>query len=129
MGFKNSIFDSSLFIYLNNDLCIYVLVYVDDIVVTASDDTALEKFFNKLSAQFSLKDLGILSYFLGVEVKHTPKRLIHNQQQYILDILIKSKMVDAKPAVTLLAFDLPLTKAGIPYSNPTEYCALLGSLT
>ena len=70
MGFKNSICDCSLFIYLHNDLCIYVLVYVDDIVVMA-DDTVLEKFITRLSTRFSLKDLGLLSYFLGVEVHHT----------------------------------------------------------
>ena len=71
MGFKNSICDSSLFIYLHNNLCIYVLVYVDDIVVTANDDTVLDKFITRLSARFSLKDLGLLSYFLGVEVQRT----------------------------------------------------------
>ena len=126
LGFKNSICDSSLFIYLHNNLCIYVLVYVEEIAVTANDDSVLEKFITRLSAQFSLKDLGLLSYFLGVEVQHTSQGLVLNQRQYILDLLVKSKMVHAKLAVTPLAVDPPLTKVGS--SNPTEYRALIGNL-
>ena len=128
MGFKNSICDSSLCIYLHNNLCIYVLVYVDDIVLMANDDTVLDRFITRLSARFSLKDLGLLSYFLGIVVQHTSQGLVLNQRQYILDLLVKSKMVHAKPTVTPLAVDPPLTKAGSPYSNRPEYRALIGSL-
>lgn len=46
----------------------YILVYVDDFIRIVDDDGLLRKFINKLSAKFSVKDLGRLSYILGVKV-------------------------------------------------------------
>lgn len=71
IGFINSISDSSLFILNNNGSLIYLLVYVDDIIVTSNSDTLLEN-FTVISAHFSLKDLGHLSHFLGIEVLPHP---------------------------------------------------------
>ena len=47
----------------------FVLIYVDDIIVTSSSDEAIIGLLKDLSADFSLKDLGDLHYFLGIEVK------------------------------------------------------------
>ncbi|RVW83070.1 Retrovirus-related Pol polyprotein from transposon RE1 [Vitis vinifera] len=47
---------------------LYLLVYVDDIILIGNDDTMIHKFMQLLAHQFCLKDLGHLSYFLGVEV-------------------------------------------------------------
>lgn len=64
-GFSNSISDTSLFTYIRGkDIC-YVLVYVDDIVVTRSTDTLVTRVISELARSFSIKDLGHLSYFLG----------------------------------------------------------------
>lgn len=117
-----------MFIYHSHDTRIYVLVYVDDIIVTASDNAVLEKFIHRLAAQFSLKDLGDLSYFLGVEVQKHSKGLILNQRQYIMDILHRANMHEAKAMNTPLVVDPPLTKHGTAYSNPTEYRGILSCL-
>ncbi|RVW77085.1 Retrovirus-related Pol polyprotein from transposon RE1 [Vitis vinifera] len=72
-GFKNSHSDTSLFVLRSSNHVVYLLVYVDDIILTGSSDTLVSQFVDYLAQRFSLKDLGPLSYFLGVEV--VPHRL------------------------------------------------------
>ena len=67
-GFHNSHADTSLFVLNTGGNLLYLLVYVDDIILTGNDDTMVHKFMQLLAHQFSLKGLGHLSYFLGVEV-------------------------------------------------------------
>lgn len=67
MGFKESKADASLFVKCNTHTVIYILVYVDDLLITDSDAQQVKALIQQLDAQFSLKDLGNLSYFLGIE--------------------------------------------------------------
>lgn len=46
----------------------YMLVYVDDIIVASSSTVATDKLLQRLAKEFTIKDLGKLGYFLGVEV-------------------------------------------------------------
>lgn len=128
LGFCNTISDSSLFTLRKNGNVIYLLVYVDDIIVTSNNTHFLENFITILAARFSLKDLGDLSYFLGVEVIPHPRGLFLSQKQYIVGLLCKANMADAKPAATSLATHPPLSLYGRPISDPTEYRQLIGSL-
>lgn len=109
-------------------LLIYVLVYVDDIIVTGNNKAAVEAVISNLAQRFSVKDMGVLSYFLGIEVIRTSKSLHLNQRKYILDLLAKMNMVDAKPVQTPMATSPKLTKSGTLHSNPTEYRTLIDSL-
>ncbi|PNY16224.1 hypothetical protein L195_g012939 [Trifolium pratense] len=82
-----------------------------------------------LAARFSLKDLGYLNYFLGVEVIPSAAGMFLSQRKYITDLLHKSGMADAKPASTPLSATTQLLKnSGDPLPSPTEYRALVGSL-
>ncbi|XP_071680966.1 uncharacterized protein [Lolium perenne] len=69
LGFMASKADTSLFIYNKSGITIYVLVYVDDIIVTSSSNKAITALLHDLSTAFALKDLGDLHYFLGIEVR------------------------------------------------------------
>jgi hypothetical protein len=72
LGFSHSISDHSLFIYRRGTDIAYILLYVDDIILTASSDALRESIMSELSSEFAMKDLGPLSYFLGIFVtKHT----------------------------------------------------------
>jgi histone deacetylase 1/2 len=71
-GFSNSLADTSLFIFHQNSHLIYLLVYVDDIIVIGDNENVVNKFIHCLAARFSLKDLGPLTYFLGVESNLIP---------------------------------------------------------
>ncbi|KAJ0491830.1 putative RNA-directed DNA polymerase [Helianthus annuus] len=66
--FKPSISDPSLFINKVTSSPIFILVYVDDIIITGANPSIIQSFIQTLAARFSLKDLGNLSCFLGIEV-------------------------------------------------------------
>ncbi|KAL2492715.1 cysteine-rich RLK (RECEPTOR-like protein kinase) 8 [Abeliophyllum distichum] len=69
-GFTNSHADTSLFILHSGDTTIYLLVYVDDIIITGTNTNIIQRYIDLLAQRFSIKDLGALSYFLGIEVSH-----------------------------------------------------------
>nr|GEU54373.1 ribonuclease H-like domain-containing protein [Tanacetum cinerariifolium] len=68
VGFYYFRCDTSLFIYRHGADIAYLLLYVDDIVLTASSTTFLQRIITSLHAEFSMTDLGPLNYFLGVSV-------------------------------------------------------------
>ena len=129
-GFKNSHSDTSLFVLRSSNHVVYLLVYVDDIILTGSSDTLVSQFVDYLAQRFSLKDLGPLSYFLGVEVVPHRLGILLSQRRYIQDLLIRTNMADAKPVLTPLPTSstaISLT-SGTPLSDPTPYRAAVGSL-
>ncbi|KAA3471001.1 Retrovirus-related Pol polyprotein from transposon TNT 1-94 [Gossypium australe] len=90
--FEVSKADNFLFINRSGNQFLYVLVYMDDIIVTGSNSSAISQFVKELNDKFSLKDLGKLNYFLGIEVKYTLDGIFLNQKQYVLDLLKKAFM-------------------------------------
>ena len=128
-GFKNSHADTSLFVLTTSDHIIYILVYVDDLIITGDTTQLVDSFVSALAQRFSLKDLGSLSYFLGVEVVPNQHDILLSQLRYILDILATTKMTDAKPVLTPIPTSPHLMlKSGTPLSDPTEYRTVVGSL-
>ena len=69
IGFKNSKSDTSLFVYRQGSELAYLLLYVDDIILTASSSTILRSILSSLKSEFSMTDLGLLHYFLGISVR------------------------------------------------------------
>jgi hypothetical protein len=65
LGFILSKADTSLFFYNKGGTSIFVLIYVDDIIVTSSAHNATQVLPQQLGQEFTLKDLGELSFFLG----------------------------------------------------------------
>lgn len=68
LDFKVSVVDSCMFIKSDNKFLVLLLVYVDDIVITGTSTSVVEGVISSIIAQFTLKDLGSLNYFLGIEV-------------------------------------------------------------
>uniref|UniRef100_A0A2N9E6L3 Integrase catalytic domain-containing protein n=1 Tax=Fagus sylvatica TaxID=28930 RepID=A0A2N9E6L3_FAGSY len=95
LGFHGSRSDSSLFIYKDSGITMYVLIYVDDIIITCSKPPTIDAFLHSLTTDFAVKDLGNLNFFLGVEVIPNSQGAMLSQQRYILDLLTCTKMVDA----------------------------------
>lgn len=81
LGFVPSKSDTSLFIYNKLNTSIFVLIYVDDIIVTSSSNEAIAGLLKDLSTDFALKDLGDLHYFLGIEVKKDDDGLHLSQEK------------------------------------------------
>ncbi|KAK6151361.1 hypothetical protein DH2020_013996 [Rehmannia glutinosa] len=129
VGFSNSKADSSLFIFSSGSSLIYLLIYVDDIIVTSNSSSSLQQFTRKLSVRFSLKDLGPLSYFLGIQAHRTPSGLFLSQTRYIHDILQRTNMLGANEVSTPLSpSDTLKLHDGSPSFDPTQYRQVLGSL-
>ena len=128
-GFKRCVSDTSLFILHHATTPIYLIVYVDDIIITGPSQVHLNLFIQTFAHRFSLKDLGDLSYFLGVEVQPTSYGLFLSQQRYIIDLLDKMAMLDAKPVPTPMLTSQHLTAStGAVLEEPTAYRAAVGSL-
>jgi len=66
LGFKNSHADTFLFVLQLGQHLVYLLVYVDDLIITRDDVNLVNRFINLLAHRFSLKDLGQLFYFLRI---------------------------------------------------------------
>jgi hypothetical protein len=80
LGFVGARSYTSLFIYRHGSDTIYLLLYVDDIILTASSDALLHRVFDVLTAEFYWKDLGRLHHFLGVSViKHNSGLFLSRQ--------------------------------------------------
>jgi len=119
LQFKSSKADSSLFIYNAHGIQMFVLIYVDDIIITSSHTGAISR----------LKDLGPLHFFLGVEATWSSDGLHLSQQRYILDVLKKTNMELAKPVATLMSSSSILSKfEGFTITDPTLYRNTIGSL-
>ncbi|CAH9123451.1 unnamed protein product, partial [Cuscuta epithymum] len=129
LGFVNSRADTSLFIYHHHNHLIYILVYVDDIVITGSSSDFIEALIRDLGSRFSLKDLGALSFFLGIEVIPHRDGILLSQQRYILDLLSRTKMSACNGVSTPLASTAKLSlTSGQPLDDPEEYRSVVGSL-
>ncbi|RVW73295.1 Retrovirus-related Pol polyprotein from transposon RE1 [Vitis vinifera] len=120
--------DTFLFIFHQQSSLIYLLLYVDDIIVTGNNPSLLDSFTRKLHSEFATKDLGSLSYFLGLEASPTPDGLFISQLKYARDILTRAQLLDRKPVHTPMVVSQHLTVAGSPFSNPTLYRSLVGAL-
>ncbi|XP_047314481.1 uncharacterized mitochondrial protein AtMg00810-like [Impatiens glandulifera] len=101
---------------------------VDDIIVTGNDLVALRRFITDTRNEFSIKDLGSLSYFLGLEVSHTDTGLFVSQAKYALDILERANLIEAKSVSTPLLTGESLVSTGSSFKNPTLYRSLVGAL-
>jgi hypothetical protein len=70
LGFVEAKSDTSLFIFRRSTDTVYLLLYVDDIVLTASSATLLQQTISAIKQEFTMKDLRPLHHFLGVSVLH-----------------------------------------------------------
>jgi hypothetical protein len=87
LGFVEAKSDTSLFVFRRGTDMVYLLLYINDIVLTASSATFLQQTISALKQEFVMKDLGSLHHFLGVSVQHQADGLFLTQRQFALDIL------------------------------------------
>jgi histone deacetylase 1/2 len=109
----------------------YVLIYVDDIIVASSMPSATPALLNDLNKEFALKDLGDLHYFLGIEVNKLSDGLILTQEKYASDILKRVGMSDCKPVATPMSTSEKLSVYEGDLLGPndaTHYRSIVGAL-
>lgn len=105
-------------------------MYVDNVLITGSHITNIEKLKRNLDVAFTIKELACAHYFLRVEISHFTKGTSLSQRKYILDLLTETRLIGAKlnalplPSGTTFSFE-----GGELLSDPEQYCKLLGKLS
>lgn len=131
IGFISTASDASLFLRITRNSQIYMLVYVDDIIVTGSSTSDITQLIQTLSKEFKLKDMGKLQFFLGMEL--TPIGItgsyVLSQHRYISDILRQTNMHEAKSVSTPMPSTMKLTATdGTPMEDKSLYRSVVGAL-
>nr|GEU96267.1 putative RNA-directed DNA polymerase [Tanacetum cinerariifolium] len=127
--YKQSNLDHILFLRHIGDRVTCLIIYVDDMIITGNDESEIKKLKEGLCAEFKMKDLGNLRYFLGIEVMRSPHGIFICQKKYILDLLAETRMIDCKPADTPMITNQKLfmkTKAKL--DNRDMYQRMVGKL-
>uniref|UniRef100_A0A2N9FM88 Reverse transcriptase Ty1/copia-type domain-containing protein n=1 Tax=Fagus sylvatica TaxID=28930 RepID=A0A2N9FM88_FAGSY len=129
LGFHGSLSDTSLFIYKSSIYTMFILIYVDDIIITSSSTLAIDNLLSSLQHDFAVKNLGSLHYFLGIEVIRNTAGILLSQKRYILDILTRTHMLEAKPVSSPMASSASLSAhEGEPFPDQTLFRSTVGAL-
>jgi hypothetical protein len=130
-GFAPSTADSSLFLLQKPKVTMYLLVYVDDIILVSSSQSAADALVRALDADFAVKDLGKLNFFLGLEVAHRADGLVMTQKKYSLDLLQRAGMLKCKETTTPMSTTDKITAVDgelLSSADATEYRSIVGGL-
>jgi len=129
-GFKKCKAEYGIYVQkLNDENITIICLYVDDLLVTGSNQSEIEKFKQTMKCEFEMTDLGRLSYFLGLEFKTSKAGLVKHQQKYIGELLERFQMIDcnsaSNPSKTNAKFDECSNEEKV---EPTEFKQIVGSL-
>jgi hypothetical protein len=123
LGFVPSKGDTSLFHFHKGYCTIFLLVYVDDIIVASSSQADTNALLRNLERDFALKDLGDLHYLHGIEVKRQGGDLLLKQERYVTEVLQRVNMMDCKAVATPLPSSekLSLSMMGRNWGHKTQH--------
>jgi len=108
-GFQQSKVDYNLFRKTIGDTYKAILVYVDDMIITGNEETEIVAVKSSLHSQFHMKDLGVLRYFLGLEVARSVKGIFICQRKYALELIHEVGLDNAKPLQVPMDTNVKLT--------------------
>jgi hypothetical protein len=129
LGFIEAKSDTSLFIFRRGSNTVYLLLYVDDIILTASGTELLRRTIFALQREFAMRDLGPLHYFLGIIVERRLDGLFLHQRTYTLDILKRTVMADCKLCTTPVDLQAKLAgDSGPLVEDFSQFWSIAGAL-
>ena len=117
LGYTRSSYDCCVYYNrLKDDLFIYLVLYVDDMLIAAKKKYDIQKLKGLLSAEFEMKDLGAARKILGMEIIRDRERrkLFLSQRSYIQKVLARFDMSSSKPIDTPSAANIHLTAMFAP---------------
>ncbi len=127
--FVQSQYDSSLFLRKTSTGIVLLLIYVDDIVITGTDSLLITQLQQHLHDSFHMKDLGHLTYFLGLEVHTNSSGIFLHQHKYTKDLIALAGLENSTSVDTPLEMNVKLHNSeGDLLSDPLLYRQLVGSL-
>ncbi|KAE8735609.1 hypothetical protein F3Y22_tig00000340pilonHSYRG00771 [Hibiscus syriacus] len=106
-----------------------VCLYVDDLIFTGSNPSMFNEFKDVMMKEFEMTDMGLMAYYLGIEVKQQNDGIFISHESYAKEILKKFKMENCKPISTPTEYGIKMTKHEEGESvDPTFFKSLVGSL-
>jgi hypothetical protein len=100
VGFLRSELDDTLYVQLQGNNLVILVMYVDDLLVIRNNDDHISQVKKELKIGFEMTDLGLLHYYLGVEVIQKERSIFISQTKYVSELLKKFGMEDCKPSST-----------------------------
>lgn len=97
LGFTQAVADYSVFIYKDHGIFVIALVYVDDIFLTSNNHEFISHVKSVLHDTFTINDLSLAKYYLGLEIHRTEDGLYLHQHKFIHDLLLKAGLENVKP--------------------------------
>nr|GEV01064.1 retrovirus-related Pol polyprotein from transposon TNT 1-94 [Tanacetum cinerariifolium] len=128
-NFRKSSSESTLYMNkFNSKERLIISLYVDDLLVIRSNDHLVKEFKKQMESEF-VSDMGLVSYFLGMDIKQLPNSVHISQRMYASDMHKKFKMFLCKPVTSPLVYKCKLSKDdGKKLVNPTRFRSIIGSL-
>jgi hypothetical protein len=99
MGFEKSDVDPNLYYIIKGEDTLILILYVDDLFITGAEDLIAECKLG-LASEFEMSDIGLMHYFLGMEVWQEEGHIFLGQGKYVADILSRFQMEDYRPMST-----------------------------
>jgi hypothetical protein len=129
LGFIEAKSDTSLFNFHRGSDTVYLLLYVDDIILTTSSTELLHHTISVLQWEFTMKGLGALHHFLGITIERRLDGLFLHQCTNTLDILKCVVMADCKPCMTPVNHQAKLAgDSGPPVEDASQFRNIVGAL-
>ena len=129
LKFKHYSFKHGMDTHDYDEQRLIVGVYVDDLIITKGDMKVLRRFKREMSKNFKISDLGVLSYYLGIEVQQSTTGITIYLSVYAKKLLDTTGLADSNPKRTPMESQLQLKKASTTtVVNATNYCSIVGSL-
>jgi hypothetical protein len=110
LGFQRTPSEHAIYVQRNGNVQLVVEVYVDDLIITGSDHDNIRSFKEEMAAVFKMSDIGLLHYYLGVEVKQSTSGISLSQGDYTMKILERSDMIGCNPCHVPMEARLKLSK-------------------
>ena len=130
LGFTRSNADPNHYFKVDRERTLILVFYVDDRFLIGADPL-IHQFKRKLASEFEMKDLGLMHYFLGLEVWQRLGEILLSQGKYVVKLLERFGMVDCKSVSTPMELNfkkLSGNTAEPVLANPTEYRQHVGAL-
>ena len=131
IGFTFSHADPSLFVKVSGSSHVYLLLYVDDIIITGDSEVLIAEVKVALQAEFDMKDLGDLNFFLGLEIKYLKNGLFLSQHKYASDLVHKAGLDSCNSHMTPCQSGFKLYENGgtsLSSSDASQFRSLVGCL-
>jgi hypothetical protein len=110
LGFRRTLSEHAIYVWWNDNVQLVVGVYIDDLISTGSDRDDIKLFKEEMTTVFKMSDLGLLHYYLDIEVKQSMSGISLSQGAYTMKILERSGMTGCNPCHVPMEACLMLSK-------------------